>query len=213
MPSVFPRHPWRPFGSPTCLQGVTRFSGPDKPAIRALNPPAENMGDTPGKTRTIGVPVLVRERKSLIGLIQRVSQASVMVDGIQAGAIDEGSLLLLGVEKHDSEAEADRLLERVLGYRIFADPEGRMNLSLADTGGGLLIVPQFTLAANTRKGMRASFTSAASPAEGERLYEYFVSRARARHESVATGVFGAHMQVGLVNDGPVTFWLHVTPGQ
>jgi len=147
----------------------------------------------------------------VIGLLQPVSEARVEVAGTRVGAIGPGVLLLLGVERGDGEATAARLLERVLGYRLFADAEGRMNRSLADTGGGLLVVPQFTLAADTRKGTRASFTPAAAPAEGARLFERFLALASARHAPVAAGRFGAEMQVHLVNDGPVTFWLQVRP--
>ncbi|HEY5790626.1 MAG TPA: D-aminoacyl-tRNA deacylase [Gammaproteobacteria bacterium] len=147
----------------------------------------------------------------MIALLQRVSSARVEVAGATLGAIRCGLLVLLGVERGDGEAEAARLLERVLGYRVFADDAGRMNRSLAETGGGLLVVPQFTLAADTRKGTRASFTPAAAPDEGARLYELFVARARTAHGDVATGRFGADMQVHLVNDGPVTFWLQVAP--
>ena len=143
----------------------------------------------------------------MIGLIQRVSQASVAVDDAVVGAIDRGLLVLVGVQKHDDEARAERLLERLLGYRAFPDDAGRMNLSVRDIRGGLLLVPQFTLAADTKKGTRASFTSAAPPAHGERLFDHLVARARAAHEPVATGRFGADMQVSLTNDGPVTFWL------
>ena len=145
------------------------------------------------------------------GLIQRVSHASVRADGELTGQIESGILLLLGVEKGDSEATADRLLQKVLKYRIFSDEEGKMNLSLADTGGGLLVVSQFTLVADTRKGLRPSFSSGATPAEGERLYDYFVSQAKALHTPVATGRFGADMKVELLNDGPVTFLLEVPP--
>jgi len=147
----------------------------------------------------------------MIALLQRVTQAWVDVDGSRIGAIDNGLMVLLGVESGDGETQANRLLERLLGYRVFADNEGRMNLSIADTGAGLLLVPQFTLAADTRKGRRPSFTSAAEPEEGKRCYDYFVEQARMRHEHVASGRFGADMQVGLVNDGPVTFWLQVSP--
>ena len=148
----------------------------------------------------------------MIGLLQRVTSASVSVQGRVVGAIGPGLLALVGVERGDSEASAARLLERLLGYRVFPDAAGRMNLSLADTGGGLLLVPQFTLAADTRKGTRASFSSAAPPEEGRRLFELLVALARAAHAPVATGEFGADMQVALVNDGPVTFWLEVAPG-
>ena len=133
------------------------------------------------------------------------------VEGETVAAIDAGVLALIGVERGDGEAEAARLAGRVLGYRIFPDREGRMNLALADTGGALLAVPQFTLAADTRKGARPSFSRAAPPEEGERLFERFVELARQRHRPVASGRFGAHMQVSLVNDGPVTFWLQVAP--
>jgi D-tyrosyl-tRNA(Tyr) deacylase len=148
----------------------------------------------------------------MIGLIQRVSQASVTVDGEVVGKIGSGILLFLGVQRGDHDATCERLLERVLGYRIFPDGEGRMNRSLTDTGGELLVVSQFTLAADTRKGTRAGFSTAATPQEGERLYELFVGRAREQLGRVASGRFGAMMQVALVNDGPVTFWLEVPPG-
>ncbi len=147
----------------------------------------------------------------MISLIQRVSSARVDVAGETVGAIGRGILALVAVEKGDAVAQADRLLERILGYRIFEDTEGKMNRSLADIGGDLLLVSQFTLAADTQKGMRASFTPAASPDEGKRWFDYLVDRARSRHAVVATGRFGAHMQVHLVNDGPVTFWLHSKP--
>jgi D-tyrosyl-tRNA(Tyr) deacylase len=143
----------------------------------------------------------------LIGLLQRVSEARVEVAGKDVGAIGPGLLVLVGVQKGDDEGRADRLLERLLGYRVFPDGDDRMNLSLRDIHGGLLLVPQFTLAADTRKGARASFTSAAPPQEGRRLFDYLVGRARSHHQDVQTGVFGADMQVSLTNDGPVTFWL------
>jgi len=143
----------------------------------------------------------------MIGLLQRVSQASVSVDGQAVGAIGRGLLVLVGVERGDDETRADRLLERLLGYRVFPDAGDKMNLSVQDIAGGLLLVPQFTLAADTNKGMRASFTPAAAPAEGQRLFEYLLTQARRRHANVASGVFGADMQVTLTNDGPVTFWL------
>jgi D-tyrosyl-tRNA(Tyr) deacylase len=147
----------------------------------------------------------------MIGLLQRVAEAKVEVDGASVGKIGPGMMVLVCAERGDSEAEADRLLERLLGYRVFADADGKMNLSLRDVRGGLLLVPQFTLAADTHKGMRPSFTPAASPADGERLFDYFVSRARASYPAVETGRFGAHMQVSLTNDGPVTLWLRVEP--
>ncbi len=145
----------------------------------------------------------------MIGLIQRVTQAQVVVAGETVGKIEQGILLLLGVEKADTATQAKRLLERVLGYRIFSDEAGKMNLALRDIGGGLLIVPQFTLPADTRKGMRPSFTPAAPPEQGKQGFDLFCTYAREQHPSVQTGVFGADMQVSLVNDGPVTFWLQV----
>ena len=147
----------------------------------------------------------------MIALLQRVSEAAVHVNGDRVGAIGLGVLALVGVERGDSERQADRLLERLLAYRIFPDGDGRMNLDLRQAGGSLLLVPQFTLAADTNKGNRPSFTSAAAPAEGERLFGLLVEKARNQMEDVATGRFGAHMQVALVNDGPVTFWLQVPP--
>ena len=144
----------------------------------------------------------------MIGLLQRVTQASVEVDGVVVGSIGPGILALVAVQPDDNAAAADRLLERLVGYRVFEDAHGRMNLSLADTGGGLLLVPQFTLAADTSKGMRASFTRAAPPELGRSLFDHVVRTARARlGERVESGRFGAHMQVSSTNDGPVTFWL------
>ncbi|OQX15761.1 MAG: D-tyrosyl-tRNA(Tyr) deacylase [Thiothrix lacustris] len=145
----------------------------------------------------------------MIGLVQRVSRAHVDVDGVTVGQIERGILLLLGVEKADTEALAERLLERVLGYRIFPDAQGKMNFSLREINGGLLVVPQFTLPADTRKGMRPSFTPAAPPAQGAALFNYFSALARQQLAMAQTGVFGADMQVSLTNDGPVTFWLQV----
>ena len=145
----------------------------------------------------------------MIALIQRVSRADVAVEGERVGGIGAGVLALLGVERGDTEREADRLLERVLGYRIFGDAGGKMNLSLREVEGGLLVVPQFTLAADTHKGARPSFSSAATPHDGERLFAYFVTRARETYPVVETGRFGADMKVALTNDGPVTFWLQV----
>jgi D-tyrosyl-tRNA(Tyr) deacylase len=143
----------------------------------------------------------------MIALIQRVSQAEVVVDGERVGRIGAGLLALVAIEPEDGEPQAARMVERLLGYRVFADADGRMNRSLVETGGGLLLVSQFTLAADTRKGMRPSFTSAASPDTGRRWFERLVELARSRHSPVETGRFGAHMQVSLVNDGPVTFRL------
>ena len=141
------------------------------------------------------------------GLIQRVSHAQVVVEGEVVGAIEQGLLLLLGVEQADTEQQADKLLHKVLNYRIFADGQGKMNLSVKDIGGGLLVVSQFTLAAETKKGLRPSFSSAANPVLAEQLYQYFVSQAQQQHNIVATGIFAADMKVSLCNDGPVTFML------
>ena len=143
----------------------------------------------------------------MIALIQRVGEAAVHVDGECVGRIGPGLLALVAVEPGDDEARTQRMAERLLGYRVFSDAQGKMNLSLADTGGGLLLVSQFTLAADTSRGMRASFTSAAAPEEGRRWFERLVEACRSRHSPVETGRFGAHMQVSLVNDGPVTFRL------
>jgi len=145
----------------------------------------------------------------MIGLLQRVTEARVTVDGVGIGRIGHGLLVLVGVQRGDTEAIAERLLERLLTYRVFPDAAGRMNLSLADIGGGLMLVPQFTLAADTHKGTRPSFSSAAPPVLGLTLFEHLVHEARARCPLVAHGRFGAIMQVALVNDGPVTFWLQV----
>ncbi len=147
----------------------------------------------------------------MIGLLQRAAAARVDVDGTTVAEIGHGVLVLVGVERDDTEAEARRLLERLLGYRVFPDASGRMNLSLRDVGGGLLLVPQFTLAADTAKGTRASFTPAASPGDGEKLFARLVELAQESHVPVASGRFGAHMRVALVNDGPVTFWLRAAP--
>jgi D-aminoacyl-tRNA deacylase len=149
---------------------------------------------------------------SVIALIQRVSRASVTVDSRIVGEIDRGILALIGVERGDGAAQSGRLLERVLTYRVFEDDAGRMNLSLTDVGGGLLLVPQFTLAADTRKGTRPGFSTAEAPDVARSMFGQFVVAARARHSRVACGEFGAHMHVALVNDGPVTFWLRTAPG-
>ena len=143
----------------------------------------------------------------MIALIQRVSEARVEVDAQCVGAIGAGLLALVAVQPGDAEAQAQRLLERLLGYRVFGDADGRMNRSLADTGGDLLLVSQFTLAADTRSGSRPGFSTAAAPGEAERWFNRLVELARQRHGRVETGRFGAHMKVHLVNDGPVTFWL------
>ena len=142
-------------------------------------------------------------------LLQRVRSARVEVDGETVGAIEQGLLVLVGVEPHDDAALADKLLKRLLAYRVFSDEQGKMNLSLTDIAGGLLLVSQFTLAADTRSGLRPSFSTAATPEQGRQLFEHLVERARALHPQVASGRFGADMQVQLVNDGPVTFLLQL----
>ena len=147
----------------------------------------------------------------MIGLLQRVDGASVEVEGREIARIGRGLLVLVGVERGDDEAAADRLLERLVTCRVFADADGRMNLSLTDTGGGLLLVPQFTLAADTDKGLRPGFSRAADPGPAERLFGHMAKRAEKRLPGVQTGRFGAHMRVSLVNDGPVTFWIRVPP--
>lgn len=146
----------------------------------------------------------------MIALLQRVTNAKVAVAGKTIGAIENGILALIGVEKADTEVQADRLLARILGYRIFADAQDKMNLNLEDINGGLLLVPQFTLVADTGKGMRPSFSSAAPPTESERLFNYLWQQAARNYPQVEAGQFGADMQVSLTNDGPVTFWLQVT---
>ena len=143
----------------------------------------------------------------MIGLLQRVKSARVDVGGETVGAIGRGLLVLVAVHRDDSERDIARLVERILSYRVFPDEEGRMNRSILDEAGGLLLVPQFTLAANTKKGTRASFTQAAAPAKGEAYFGQLVAACRERLEVVETGRFGADMQVTLINDGPVTFWL------
>ena len=143
----------------------------------------------------------------MIGLLQRVTEASVSVGGGIIGEIGPGLLVLVAVHRDDTAKDIARLAERVLGYRVFPDAEGRMNRSVSDVGGGLLLVPQFTLAADTKKGTRASFTRAAAPDMGREYFDRLVSACRECLNSVATGEFGADMQVSLINDGPVTFWL------
>jgi D-tyrosyl-tRNA(Tyr) deacylase len=142
-------------------------------------------------------------------LLQRVSGASVSVDGKCVGEIEQGLLVLLGLDKEDDNNTADRMVEKLLAYRVFADGEGRMNSSVADIGGGVLLISQFTLSADTRKGLRPSFSSAMEPDDAQLLYDYTLSRLQQRHFNVASGVFGADMQVSLVNDGPVTFLLEL----
>jgi D-aminoacyl-tRNA deacylase len=143
----------------------------------------------------------------MIGLLQRVSSAKVQVDSHPVAAIGPGLLVLVGVRPDDDSTSARRLLTRLLRYRVFADDAGKMNLSLTQVGGALLLVPQFTLAADTSQGLRPGFSSAAPPEQGRRLFDYLVQAAREEHASVQSGVFGAHMQVSLTNDGPVTIWL------
>lgn len=149
----------------------------------------------------------------MIGLIQRVKEAWVEIDTQRVATINAGMLVLIGVEQGDGHAQMERLLERLVSYRIFADDKGRMNLSLTQTGGGLLLVPQFTLVADTSKGNRPGFSRGAPPAEGAALFADMIELARTRHPQVASGEFGADMQVGLINDGPVTFWLQVPPAK
>ena len=149
----------------------------------------------------------------MICLLQRVSRASVEIEGEAIGTIGQGILALVCAEPGDNERSAARLLERLLGYRVFADAAGKMNRSVQDIGGGLLLVPQFTLAADTRTGMRASFSSAAAPEEASALFDRLLALARTRHSPVEAGRFGAHMTVSLINDGPVTFWLRADPAQ
>lgn len=143
----------------------------------------------------------------MIALIQRVLEASVRVDGCVVGSIEQGLLALIGIVGSDNATSSERLLQRLLDFRVFADAEGRMNRSLRDTGGGLLLVPQFTLVADTRRGNRPGFSTAASPSDAAPLFDQLLRSARAAHSPVASGRFGAHMQVALINDGPVTFWL------
>ncbi|MBM3106288.1 D-tyrosyl-tRNA(Tyr) deacylase [Pseudomonas sp. P66] len=143
------------------------------------------------------------------GLLQRVRGARVDVEGKTVGAIDQGLLVLVAVEPGDTRAHADKLLHKLLNYRVFSDPQGKMNLSLKDVAGGLLLVSQFTLAADTQNGLRPSFSTAATPALGAELFDYLLAQAHAQHPTVASGQFGADMQVHLVNDGPVTFMLQI----
>ncbi|MDC9725251.1 MAG: D-aminoacyl-tRNA deacylase [Gammaproteobacteria bacterium] len=145
----------------------------------------------------------------MIALLQRVQSSRVRVDGQDIAHIEKGLLVFIGVERGDTQSQADKLLAKLLAYRVFADENDKMNLSLHDIKGGLLLVPQFTLAADTSKGLRPSFTPAAPSSDGKLLFDYFCIQAKQQHHSVETGQFGADMQVSLTNDGPVTFWLHV----
>lgn len=145
----------------------------------------------------------------MIALIQRVAEAKVVVNNKNIGEIQQGILAFIGIEKNDHDETVSRLVDKVLSYRIFADEEDKMNLSVQDIKGGLLLVPQFTLAADTQKGCRPSFSSAAPPEEGERLFNEFVKQAKNKYQQIETGQFGADMKISLLNDGPVTFWLQV----
>ena len=145
----------------------------------------------------------------MIALIQRVTEAKVVVNNKNIGEIQQGILALIGIEKNDSDEQVSRLVDKVLSYRIFADADDKMNLSVQDIKGGMLLVPQFTLAADTQKGCRPGFSSAAPPEDGERLFNEFVNQAKNKYEQIETGQFGADMKISLVNDGPVTFWLQV----
>ena len=147
----------------------------------------------------------------MIGLLQRVSHAHVQVDGNTIGEIQQGLLMLIGIEKGDTTVQADKLLNKLLRYRVFADDAGKMNRSVQDIRGGILFVPQFTLPADTKQGTRPSFSPAADPATGRTLFDYLCQQATGQHSPTATGQFGADMQVSLTNDGPVTFWLHFPP--
>ena len=145
----------------------------------------------------------------MLGLIQRVKHASVTVNGEVTGEIQQGILLLLGIQKNDTEETANKLIEKILAYRIFSDENNKMNCNVQQVEGGVLIVSQFTLAADTKKGLRPSFSSAAPPAQAEALYDYFVMQMRSKYPQIATGIFAADMQVSLINDGPVTFMLEM----
>jgi D-tyrosyl-tRNA(Tyr) deacylase len=147
----------------------------------------------------------------MIGLLQRVRSAHVDIGGERRATIGPGLLVFIGIQRGDNEAEARRLLKRLLDYRVFSDTDGKMNLNISQVGGELLLVPQFTLAADTRSGTRPGFSTAASPAEGRHLFAYLLQQARLAMPSVESGDFGADMQVSLINDGPVTFWLEVKP--
>lgn len=145
----------------------------------------------------------------MLGLIQRVKHASVVVNNETVGEIQQGILLLLGIQKMDTEETVNKLIDKLLAYRVFADADNKMNCSVQQIDGGILVVSQFTLVADTRKGLRPSFSSAAPPVQAQALYDYFVTRLRSKHPKVATGIFAADMQVSLVNDGPVTFMLEM----
>jgi D-tyrosyl-tRNA(Tyr) deacylase len=146
----------------------------------------------------------------MIALIQRVKHAYVTVENLQISSIEQGLLVFIGIERDDTFQDADKLLKKLLAYRVFADQDDKMNLSVRDINGGLLLVPQFTLAANTHKGLRPSFTTSAAPEKAEKLFNYFCQQANQQYSHIATGQFGADMQVSLTNDGPVTFWLQTS---
>ena len=145
----------------------------------------------------------------MIALLQRISCASVEISKQIVATVDSGLLVFLAVQKHDTQAKADKMVERVLAYRMFSDSQGKMNKNVMQVEGGILLVPQFTLAANTKKGLRPNFSSAATPDQGNVLFDYFLNKLKAEYATVSSGVFGADMQVMLVNDGPVTFWLEI----
>jgi len=145
----------------------------------------------------------------MLGLLQRVKEAAVDVNGERVGEIGPGILLLLGIEKTDTQQTADKLMDKILAYRMFSDEQHKMNCNVQQVGGGILVVSQFTLVADTRKGLRPSFSSAATPVDAQALYNYFVAQIRTKHARIATGIFGADMQVSLINDGPVTFMLNM----
>ncbi|MBE0439878.1 MAG: D-tyrosyl-tRNA(Tyr) deacylase [Gammaproteobacteria bacterium] len=147
----------------------------------------------------------------MIALLQRVTHADVVVNGIQIAQINQGLVVLIGIERGDATTTADRLLNKILHYRVFSDKNDKMNLSVTDIKGGLLLVPQFTLAANTDKGLRPSFTPAEAPSQGNALFDYLCQQAKDTYSDVDTGQFGADMKVSLTNDGPVTFWLQIKP--
>jgi D-tyrosyl-tRNA(Tyr) deacylase len=184
-------------------------NGPESYGLPLPNATRSSRPKTRRRDGPLPVQLIGRD---MIGLIQRVTHADVRVNGEVVGAIERGILALIGVRKGDDTAATDRLLERLLGYRIFPDAEGRMNLSLREIhAGGLLLVPQFTLAADTHKGTRAGFSTAAAPEAARELFDYLLERAKLSQVIVSSGIFGADMQVSLVNDGPVTFWLETSP--
>nr|WP_229455500.1 D-aminoacyl-tRNA deacylase [Massilia sp. KIM] len=193
--------------------GSDAHGRPGRGARRWRRGQRQGSADAGRQLRAAGRQAQVRPRDpvGMIGLLQRVSEAAVRVDGQTVGAIGPGLMVLVCAEKGDTEREAEALLAKLLTYRVFPDEAGKMNRSLVDVGGGLLLVPQFTLAADTRSGTRPSFSPAAAPEDGRRLFEHVVRQARASHGIVETGQFGADMKVSLINDGPVTIWLRIDP--